>query len=73
MFQNDCGTSGDCTQYFLIKSFSEGISKFISSFDIYSEIDLIRKYCGKSPEVSQSETAEDGRNGMLNLCEFCGL
>ena len=40
----------------------------VMNFDIPSENDLIRNYCGHSPEVSQSvETAEDGKNDFLKM------
>ena len=42
------------------------------NFYMSSENDLIRKYCGQSPEiVNQLKTAEDGKNGSLKLSEQC--
>ena len=48
LFLIDCETSGDCPQYFLIKSFSEGISKFItrSSFLLVNNIPQTVKSMG---------------------------
>ena len=41
------------------------------NFDILFENDLIKKYCGQSPEVSnQSETAEDGKNASWIRVKF---
>ena len=45
----------------------------VMDFDIPSENDLIRKYCGQSPEIPQSETALHGKNGFLKtfLTQLC--
>ena len=47
------------------KLFIQKNKDLVMNLDIPSEIDLIRKYSG--PEVSQSETAEDGKNGFLKM------
>ena len=48
LFLTDCEASGDCPQYFLIDSFSEGISKFIkwSSFFLMNNLSQTVKSLG---------------------------
>ena len=59
------------------KLFIKKNEDLVMNFDIPSENDLLRKYCGPSLEVSQSETVETGKNGFqktfLNLSELCGV
>ena len=59
------------------KVFIEKHEDLTMNFDIPFENDLIKKYCRESPDVSQSEKADDGKNGFLkmfiNFRKFCGL
>ena len=59
------------------KLFIKNNEDLVMNFDIPSETDLIMKYCEQSPEVSQSETIKDRKNGFLkmflNLSEFWGI
>ena len=49
----------------------------LSQINIPSENDLVREYCGQSPEVSQSETVENEKNGFLktflDFIQFSGV